>query len=153
MMSNDSKRRFLSYGENPFSAIVITIISLFSQWANWFIYEKAGYSWGYTLVTPIVLCLMYHFVQLDSGKNNNFSRKFFFIFAVAVPLLFGILLTVLMILTNPDMSSFNPDAEYKGSVQEQIAIYAGRFIFTSLYLLIFALADIPILKYIDKKGK
>lgn len=152
-MSNDSKRRFLSYGENPLSAIVITLISLFAQWANWFVYEKAGYSLGYTLVTPIVLCLMYHFVQLDAGKNDNFSRKFFFIFAVAVPLLFGILLTLLMFFTNPDISSFNSEAEYKGSVKEQIAVYSGRFIFTSLYLLIFAIADIPVLKYLDKKGK
>ena len=58
-----------------------------------------------------------------------------------MPLLFGIVLTVVMFLTNPDISNFNPDAEYEGSIQEIIATYAGRFVITSLYLLIFAFID------------
>lgn len=70
-----------------------------------------------------------------------------------VPLLIGILLTVIMLLSNPDISNFNPDAEFKGSVQETIATYAGRFVFTSVYMLIFALIDIPLLKIADGKRK
>ncbi len=150
-MSKEPERGFLVYEERPFTAIVIVLLSLFCQWGNWFVYEKLGYSWEFTLVTPLILCLMYHFVQMDAGINGNFSRLFFFRFAVLVPLLIGILLTVIMLLSSPDISNFDPEAEYKGSVREIIATYAGRFVFTSLYMLIFAVIDIPILKYIDSK--
>ena len=140
-MKNDPDRSFLSFRENVFTAVAVTAASLFCQWANWFVYEKINYAWGFTLVTPLVLCLMYHFVQLDGGRKDSFSRRFFFIFSVAVPLLFGILLTGIMLLSAPDISVFSPEAEYRGTVRETIATYAGRFIFTSLYLLVFAVID------------
>ncbi|MBR1592179.1 MAG: hypothetical protein IJ666_04130 [Ruminococcus sp.] len=138
--NNRQEESRLEYGETPLTAAVIFFLSLFCQWGNWFVYEKLDYHWGFTLVTPVILCAAYHFVQLDAG-NGNFSRKFFFIFSVLAPLAFGILLTVLMFLTNPDISNFNPDADYEGSVQEIISTYAGRFVITSLYLLIFAAID------------
>lgn len=140
----------LEYGETPLTAIVIFFLSLFCQWGNWFVYEKLDYHWGFTLATPLILCLMYHFVRLDAGAEGNFSEKFFFIFSVIMPLLFGIVLTVVMFLTNPDISNFNPDAEYEGSIQEIIATYAGRFVITSLYLLIFAFIDS---RFISRKGE
>ena len=130
----------LEYGETPLTATVIFFLSLFCQWGNWFIYEKLNYHWGFTLITPLVLCIAYHLIQLDAG-GENFSRRFFFIFSVIMPLAFGIILTVVMFVTNPDISNFNPDADYAGSVQEIIATYAGRFVITSLYLLIFAPID------------
>lgn len=153
MSKKGPERSFLLYEERPLTAAAVTLMSFFCQWANWFCYEKLGYSWGFTLVTPLILCIMYHFVQLDAGVNGNFSRRFFFRFSVLVPLLIGILLTVIMLLSNPDISNFNPDTEFKGSVQETIATYAGRFVFTSVYMLIFALIDIPLLKIADGKRK
>ncbi len=89
---------------------------------------------------------MYHFIQLDGGHDGSFSRRFFFIFSVLVPLFTGILLTVIMLLAAPEISVFSPEAEYRGTVREAIATYAGRFIFTSLYLLIFAAVDAMIMK-------
>lgn len=146
IMKNDPVRSFLSFRENPFTAAAVTAASLFCQWANWFVYEKINYAWGFTLVTPLVLCIMYHFVQLDGGREGSFSRRFFFVFSVAVPLLFGILLTGIMLLSAPEISVFSPEAEYRGTVREVIATYAGRFVFTSLYLLIFGIVDALILK-------
>lgn len=143
----------MKYKESFLSALVIFILSLFMQWFNWFVYEKIGYSWIYTLITPLILCLMYHLVQLDAGREDCFSRKFFFIFSAAVPFLFGILISVIMLLLCPDISNFNPEADYAGSIQEVIATYFGRIIFTSLYMIIFAAIDIPILRYMDKKRK
>ncbi len=145
-MRNKTERSFLRFGESALTALVITVLSLFCQFMNWFAYEKIGYEWGITLVTPLVLCAMYHFVQLDGGRKGSFSRKFFFIFSVVIPLLVGILLTVIMLLAAPEISVFSPEAEYKGTVREAIATYAGRFVFTSLYLLIFAAVDAMIMK-------
>ncbi|WP_164169235.1 hypothetical protein [Ruminococcus flavefaciens] len=145
-MRNKSEESFLSFRESPFTAMAVTLASLFCQWANWFVYEKINYAWGFTLVTPLVLCMMYHFVQLDSGREGSFSRRFFFIFSAAVPLLTGVILTVIMLLAAPEISVFSPEAEYRGTVREIIATYAGRFVFTSLYLLIFGGVDALIMK-------
>ena len=145
-MRNNTGRSFLKFREGPLSGLLITVISLFCQWAVWFVYEKINYAWGFTLVTPLVLCIMYHFVQLDGGREGSFSRLFFFIFSVLVPLLLGVILTGIMLLAAPEISVFSPDAEYRGTVREIIAIYAGRLVFTSLYLLIFAAFDAMIRK-------
>lgn len=152
-MRNNFGESFLAFRERPFTAAAVTLTSLFCQWLNWFAYEKIGYVWGITLVTPLILCAIYHFVQLDGDCEGSFSRRFVFIFAAAVPLLIGILLTVIMLLAAPEISVFSPEADYRGTVREIIATYAGRFMFTSLYLLIFALIDIPVLKITDRKRK
>ncbi len=143
----------MKYEQSFLSALVIFILSMFMQWLNWFAFDKLEYSWGYTLITPLILCLMYHLVQLDAGKEGCFSRKFFFIFSVAVPLLTGIFLTLLILILNPGISTFNPDIDYTGSVPEVIATFAGRVIITSLYLALFAFIDIFILKMLDGKRK
>ncbi|MBR6394228.1 MAG: hypothetical protein IKS13_05350 [Ruminococcus sp.] len=153
MKSDDSKSRSLNYKASPFSALMITVLSLFMQWFIWYVYEKAGYSFGYNYITPLILCLMYHFVQLDSGKNGNFSRLFFFVFAVTVPLVLSIGLSAVMYLNYPDISPFDPDAGYTGSAKEVIATYAGRITITSVYLLIFSAIDVPILKASEHKRK
>lgn len=152
-MNDDDKCRYLSYRASFSSAVTIFAMSLFSQWVNWYIYERAGYEWGFTLITPLVLCMMYHFIQLDAGRHGNFSRSFFFVFSVAMPLIFSIGLTIVMRLAAPDSYVFDPGAEYDSSASSVIAVYAGRFIFTSAYLLIFALIDIPILKRMDQREK
>ena len=152
-MSDDDKCRYLSYKESFSSAVTIFVMSLFAQWVNWFAYEKAGYGWGYTFITPLILCMMYHFVQLDAGKHGSFSRRFFFIFSVLLPLIFSISLTAVMKLNYPGSYVFDPKADYDSSVSSVIAVYAGRFTFTSVYLLVFSIADIPLLKRSDDKEK
>lgn len=134
-----------------FTGLIIALMSLFSQWVNWFIFEKVGYDEKFTLLTPLVLCLMYHLVQLDAGGKDCFSRGFFFIFSAAVPFLFGLLVTLIMLLLDPGISTFNPEVSYTGTAPEVISTYAGRFMVTSLYLAVFALIDIPVLKLLDGK--
>ncbi|MBR2284505.1 MAG: hypothetical protein IJ874_08845 [Ruminococcus sp.] len=150
----------LSYRETPASAAAVTLLSLFCQWLNWFAYEKLDYPWGFTLITPLILCIMYHFVQLDSvperkpeDEKPHFTRRFVYIFAALLPFLVGVLITVLMLLSNPQISVFDPDEDYAGTIPEVIAIYAGRFTITSLYLMIFGIIDIPLLNMADNRKK
>ncbi len=133
------------------TGIIIAVLSLFMQTMNWVLFEKLGYDAKFTLITPLVLCLMYHFVQLDASRDGNLSRGFFFLFSVAVPFAFGLILTIVMLLTNPRISTFSADVPYTGTAPEVISTYAGRYMFTSLYMAIFALIDIPVLKYCDKR--
>ena len=153
MMNDDSHSRHLSYRASFLSAIVIFISSLFCQWLNWFIYEKEGYAWGFALITPLVLCMMYHFVQLDAGRNGNFSRIFFFVFSAALPLAASAALALVMKRNYPELGIFGSDRGYSGSAEEKIALYAGRFVLTSAYLAVFAVIDVPLLRYADKKEK
>ena len=150
-MSNGVKS--LNYRGGVMSAAVVFLLSLFAQWLNWFAFEKLEYPWIFTLITPLLLCVMYHFIALESGKNGNFSRKFLYIFSAVLPFCFGLILTLIMFIMNPDISTFNSEAEYEGKAAEVISTYSGRFVITSLYLLIFGIIDIPILKYLDKKEK
>ena len=139
-----------SFEQTPFTALVITLSSLFCQWVNWFAYEKINFDWSYTLFTPLILCLMYHLVQMEAGKNGNFSRKFFFIFSALIPFIFSVILFLVVFLLNPDISVFNAEIQYTGTIIENIATYLGRFCFTSLYLIVFALVDIPLLMLTEK---
>ncbi|MBQ6180550.1 MAG: hypothetical protein IJK31_02555 [Ruminococcus sp.] len=150
-MSDDSAAQRLRYGQGPLTALIIAVCSIFMQWFLWFVYEKAGYSWGFNLVTPLIICMMYHCVQLDAGRQGNFSRRFCFFWGVIVPLAAGLAMTLFLFLRYPDMSPFSPEADYTGKPREVIAIYSGRIVMTSIYLLIFAVIDIPILKRTDNK--
>lgn len=147
----NNKRCFMNYKQSWLTALVITLLSLFSQSLNWIAFEKIGYDEKFTLITPLILCFMYHLVQLDLGKKSGISRIFFFIFSCAAPFALGLILTIILVLTNFDISTFNPDVDYAGTVPEVTATYAGRFMVTSLYIAVFALIDIPILKHIDTK--
>ena len=153
IMNKNSGTSSLRFTQSPLSAAVITVLSLFCQFLNWFAFEKIGYPWWTALITPLILCAMYHFVQLDAGGNSGYSRIFVFIFSAAVPLLLGIFLTLAVFLGNPDISTFDPEAEYRGTVTELISLYSGRFTVTSLYLCVFALIDIPVLRACDKKRR
>ena len=149
-MSDKKPESRLKYRAAPMTGLIIVLLSLFCQWLNWFAFEKIGYSWVYTLITPLILCLMYHFVQLDAGREGNFTRGFFFLCAVVIPFILVVLITVVMVFEAPDMSLFDPGEDYTGSVKEIIATYAGRIALTSLYLAVFALIDIPLLKLREK---
>lgn len=149
-MSDKKPESRLKYRAAPITGLMIVLLSLFCQWLNWFAFEKIGYSWVFTLITPLILCLMYHFVQMDAGREGNFTRGFFFLCAVVIPFILGVLITVFMVFEAPDISLFDPKAEYTDSVKESIAAYAGRICFTSLYLAVFALIDIPLQKLSGK---
>jgi hypothetical protein len=150
-MKNNTEAAQLRFTQSPLSAAVITVLSLFCQFLNWFAFEKIGYPWWTALITPLLLCAMYHFVQLDAGGNSGYSRIFVFIFSAAVPLLLGIFLTLAVFLGSPDISTFNPEAEYRETAAELISLYSGRFAVTSLYLCVFALIDIPVLRACDRR--
>ncbi|MBQ3915275.1 MAG: hypothetical protein II690_01675 [Ruminococcus sp.] len=148
-MSNETGENRLKYGASPVSALVITILSLFCQWLNWFAFEKIDYPWQITLITPLLLCVMYHMVQLDAGSEGCFSRRFFYIFSAVVPLIIGILLSAAMFLADPTI--FDPDTPFQGSISESIASYSGRFIVTSLYLVVFGIIDKFLLRLMEKE--
>ena len=148
-MSNETGEKRLKYGASPVSALVITILSLFCQWLNWFAFEKIDYPWQITLITPLLLCVMYHMVQLDAGSEGCFSRRFFYIFSAVVPLIIGILLSAAMFLADPTI--FDPDTPFQGSISESIASYSGRFIVTSLYLVVFGIIDKFLLRLMEKE--
>ncbi|MCD7890982.1 MAG: hypothetical protein LUG26_04205 [Ruminococcus sp.] len=143
----------MQYKQNWLTGGIIALLSLFVQWLNWFAFEKLGYDEKYTLITPLIICFMYHLVQLDAGKKDSISRKFVFIFSAAVPFAFGLVLTVVFLLIDPGISTFSPDVDYTGTAPEVISTYAGRFMITSLYLTVFALIDIPIQKYLDSRRR
>ncbi|MDO4863159.1 MAG: hypothetical protein Q4A05_03215 [Ruminococcus sp.] len=149
-MSKNSENTALRFRQSPFSAAVMTVLSLFCQFLDWFAFEKIGYPWWVALITPLLLCAMYHFVQLDAGGNSGYSRIFVFIFSAAVPLLLGIFVTVAVYLGDPQISTFSADREYTGTVRELISLYSGRIAVTSAYLCAFALVDVPVLKACDK---
>ncbi len=48
-MRNKTEKGVLKFRESPFTALVITVLSLFCQFLNWFAYEKISYAWGITL--------------------------------------------------------------------------------------------------------
>ena len=75
-MSDKKQESRLKYRAAPLTGLVIFLLSLFCQWVNWFAFDKIGYSWYFALITPLILCLMYHFVQLDAGREGSFSRDF-----------------------------------------------------------------------------
>lgn len=150
MSENDAS--FLRFRQGPLSAAAISLLSLFAQWVNWFALDKLDYSPYIALFTPLILCMMYHFVQLDGGAGS-YSRKFVYVFSAIIPLIFGIVITLCIFLSAPDISTFNPQLEYGGTVKELISLYTSRFIISSLYIAVFGIIDIPILKVIDNRKK
>ncbi len=150
MSENDAA--FLRFRQGPVSAVVITLLSLFAQWVNWFALDKLDYSPYIALFTPLILCMMYHFVQLDGGRES-YPRKFVYVFSAIIPLVFSICMTLFIFLSAPDISTFDPQLEYSGTVKELISLYTSRFVISSLYIVIFGIIDIPILKAMDKRKK
>ena len=127
-------------------AAVMTAASLFAQWAHWFIYEKTEFSSFYLWFTPLVLCLMYRLLMADSESQGKFSKTFIFIFTVALPLLISLIISVYMLLSYPDISTFSDVKQEMGIPSELIALYSGRIIITSVYLLVYSGIDIIISK-------
>ncbi|MGN0622115.1 MAG: hypothetical protein ACI4I9_09630 [Porcipelethomonas sp.] len=141
--------------EHALRGAVITACSLFAQWVHWFVYEKTGISGGFLFFTPLVLCFMYSLVMSECGKNRSFGKGFVFVFSVIIPLALSFVLSAYMVLSYPDMSIFSADKEIKGTPREIIAIYSGRILLTSVYLLVYSAADAlliqRIMRFSEKK--
>ena len=78
---------------------------------------------------------------------------FFFVFSAALPLAASAALALIMKRNYPELGIFGSDRGYTGSTEEKIALYAGRIVLTSAYLTVFAVIDVPLLRYADKKEK
>lgn len=115
--------------------------SLFSQWFLWFLHGKLEFPMPTLAVLPLLLCAMYHLMQMESGEGKLFRRGFVFRWTVLLPLVLGIALAVYMWGNFPDLAVFEYGAPLTGAPREIIACYAARFILTSLYLLIFSGLD------------
>lgn len=143
MMSDNSEKKCLKFKIGFSSAIVIFILSIFCHILNWYLYDKYGSLLEVMVISPLIFCMMYHFVQLDAGKQGEFYREFFFMCAVGAPCI----LSLIMFFITLDFES------EVGSLRYTISAYSARIMLTSVYLIIFALIDIPILRHIDKKKK
>lgn len=131
-------------------AAVMTAASLFIQWAHWFIFEKIAFSSVYLGFTPLILCLMYRFMMADCENNGRFSKSFVFIFTVALPLVISVIVSIYMMWSYPDISTFSAN-EPKGLPSEMISLYSGRIVLTSAYLLVYSLIDLLIVSKVWRK--
>ncbi len=125
--------------------LIAAVSSLFLQLAHWIIYEIVEFPAVLLGFTPLLLCAAYHAVQSDADENRRMSRRQFFFGAVFLPLLISILFSLGFFLHDPDMSIYHTAAtESDNGFQVTAAVYAGRISMTALYLLLFALIDIPL---------
>lgn len=132
-------------------AAVMTAASLFIQIIHWVVFDKVQFDSAYLWFTPLIFCLMYRLLMADCESGGKISKGFIFSFTVAVPFLLALLVSVYMIISYPDISTFSAIKEETGSVSETISIYSGRIVLTSGYLLIYSLLDLLIISKIWKK--
>lgn len=148
----------LSIKSKAGSAAVMTAVSLFAQWAHWFIFEKIAFSSVYLWFTPLVLCLMYRFLMADCENKGRFSKSSIFIFTVIIPFAIVIIISIYMILKFPDLSTFSASKPESGTPSELISLYSGRLVLTSIYLIVYSVIDLLIIskiwgKMTNKKKK
>lgn len=130
--------------------VLLALSSLFLQVLHWLLYQWIGFSAGFLALTPMLLCAGYHIYQSDTVQNRGIGRKPVFFGTVLIPLVIGILVSLGMFLHNPDMSLYHPSAMPENSVSEVAALYAGRVVLTSGYLLVFSGIDCLLLHLQDK---
>ncbi|MBQ8514709.1 MAG: hypothetical protein IJ496_04870 [Ruminococcus sp.] len=131
--------------------LLMIFSSLFLHILHWIIYETIAFSWLMSLITPLVLCLCYHGFQTDCEKTFGLSRKRVFIYAVLVPLLIALGVSVLVFMNNPHLGLYSRGGQLTGGAVEQIGLYAGRTAMSGIYVLIFSAIDIPILQWQDHR--
>ncbi len=129
--------------------VIIMACSLFAQGIHWFLYEKIQFAAALLWVTPLILCLLYHCIQADSGRGKNYSRKFVFFSAVLLPLLIGIIGSVMIWFNYPGLSLYNEGVMPDGSLPEQLGLLCGRIVLTSSYMAVFTVPDLLVLQYLD----
>ena len=115
--------------------------SLFLQTLLWAAYDYLQMQVWVLAGLPLLICMLYHAVQLDSGKGKLMSRRFVFAGSCIAPLLAGAALGLWMYWTYPGLEVFGGTGWGGGPVQETIAKYSARYLLTSGYLILFAGLD------------
>lgn len=141
----------LSIKSRAGAGAVMAAASLFAQWAHWFVYEKIGFSSVYLCFTPLVLCLMYRLLMADCESGRKFSKPFVFVFTVLVPLAVSVIISVYMMLSFPDISTFSASEPERGIPTEIISLYSGRLVLTCAYLLVYSFLDLLIVSKVWEK--
>lgn len=129
--------------------VAVTAASLFLQILHWLIYQWTAFPVGMLFVTPLLLCAVYHVYQSDTLENRGIRRLHVFLAGILLPFLLSAVVSAAMFLHNPDMSLYHPFVRPTGSAAETAALYAGRVMLTSLYLLVFSGLDCILLHLQD----
>lgn len=120
---------------------LLTAGSLFAQTLLWVAYDYFRMQVWVMGALPLLICLLYHAVQLDSGTDKLMGRRFVFAGACLLPLLLGAALGLWMYWKYPGLEVFGGTGWGGGVIQETIAKYSARYLLTSGYLILFAGLD------------
>lgn len=131
--------------------IFVVLCSLFLQLLHWLVYQWTSFSAGLLFLTPLLLCAVYHVYQSDTLENRGLRRLHVFLGGVLIPLLLSGMVSLALFLHDPDMSLYHAFQEPEGNAAETAALYAGRIMLTSLYLLLFSGIDVLLLRLQDSR--
>ncbi len=131
--------------------VIITACSLFAQGVHWFLFEKIAFESALLWLTPLILCMLYHCVMADSGKGKQYSRKMVFFCAVLLPFLIAAGVSLFTWLNYPHLSLYKDGVLPDGSFPEQLGLMSGRILLTSLYMAVFTLPDLLVLRFLDER--
>ncbi len=129
----------------------MALSSLLLHVLHWAAYEITAFSVWFAAVTPLVLCLVYHLFRLDCEESFHLSRKQVFLGTVLVPLIAAIVVSCLVFVNNPDLGLYANHGQFTGSFIEKVGLYSGRCIISGVYLLVFSIIDIPLLRLQDER--
>lgn len=115
--------------------------SMICQWVLWFAYEKLEMQVYQFFALPLLLCILYHALQYDSGKDKPLSRGLVFRGTVLYPLVFSAAFVIILFVKFPMLAQFGGEGDDRYAAQELLAGYASKFLITSLYLLFFSALD------------
>lgn len=132
-------------------ALVMTAASLFIQVIHWVVFDKVQFDSTYLWFTPLIFCLMYRFLMADCENGGKISKSFIFCFTALIPFLLAVGVSVYMIISYPDISTFSATKEESGIISETVSLYSGRLVLTSGYLLIYSLLDLLFISKIWNK--
>lgn len=120
---------------------LLCVCSLISQWILWFAYIKLEMQTYQFFALPLLLCILYHALQYDSGEGKLLSRGLVFRGTVLYPLILSVGFVLVMYHNFPMLEQFDGEGDARYAAQEIFANYGSKFVITSLYLLIFSALD------------
>ena len=123
--------------------------SLFLQLLHWLIYQWVSFPAGLLFLTPLLLCAVYHVYQSDTAESRGLRRLEVFFSGVLIPFLLCALFSGILFLQNPDLYLYHANMLPTGGPTETIALYAGRMMLTSCYVLVFSGLDVLLLRLQD----
>jgi len=121
--------------------ILLCVGSLVSQGILWFAYIKLEMQTYQFFALPLLLCILYHAMQYDSGEGKLLTRGQVFRGAVLYPFLISVSFVVVMLVNYPMLEQFGGEGDERYAAQELLANYGSKMLVTSLYLLIFSALD------------